>query len=828
MAKAISRVTLIVAFLGCVDAVAQARLTNLDIEAQPLDRALSEWAAQTGYQILMPVDGTARVASSSVKGAYTPEGALKLLLAKTDLQYNVVATRTVAIGPEQRSPRSVVAPAAQQSPATEGGGQRSPAPTQERSGIEEVIVSANKRDERLQEVPVPVTAVDAASLSSSNQLRLQDYYSMIPGFSLQTGNTGAALLAIRGITTGAFASPSVGVTVDDVPYGSSTGLGGGGLGVPDIDPSDLLRVEVLRGPQGTLYGASSLGGLLKYVTIDPSTDELSGRLQVGGNHVQAGDDASYNLRGAVNVPMGDMFAVRASAFTRRDAGYITNIRDGREGVNETRAKGGRVSGLWQPTDSVSLKVSALFQENENDGGAFINIGTNLGDLEQDTVPNSGQQKQTVQSYMAALNAGIGGMTFTSLSGYSIAGFKQRFDYSNTRGATTLAVFGTRNTILEDDTETKKFSQEFRLAGEAAKLDWLVGAFYTDEKSGAPQHIDGVDAVGNFVGRGQDTKLDSKFQEYAGFVNLTYHFTDKFDVLVGARQSQIDQEQSQIWMGPFVPVLFNVPAPLLPPDVQTDDSAFTYLLTPRYRFSESLMVYARLASGYRAGGPNSNSTVNALPTFEPDETRNYELGLKGAFFQNMLTIDTSVYYITWNDLQIQLIDPVTRAAVYSNASKARSEGVELAMELRPLDRMRIAASATYNSAELTEDFPPSATFAYGADGDRLPMSSKTSANLSLEQRFPLGRGNAYLGGAVSYVGDRLGPFRAVGAPRQYLPSYSKLDLRAGVEINAWSVDIYSNNVTNKRGLLRGGNGFSFPYAFYYIQPRTIGLNMTRRW
>jgi outer membrane receptor protein involved in Fe transport len=176
------------------------------------------------------------------------------------------------------------------------------------SGLEEVIVTAQKRSERLQDVPVPVTAIGANTLVDTNQMRLEEYYSQIPGLTLTVGDgRGVPMISIRGITSG-YTNPTVGVVVDGTPYGASTNLALGAL-VPDIDPSELARVEVLRGPQGALYGASSMGGLLNYVTIEPSTDRASGRVQAGTSSVYDGDQLGYNLSAAVNVPLSDTFAV---------------------------------------------------------------------------------------------------------------------------------------------------------------------------------------------------------------------------------------------------------------------------------------------------------------------------------------------------------------------------------------------------------------------------------------------------------------------------------------------------------------------------------------
>src|SRR5580704_13705937 len=188
--------------------------------------------------------------------------------------------------------------------------------------LEEIVVTAQKREERQQDAPVPTTALGGQTLIDSNQLRLQDYYTSVPGLNLTNNGGGQSVVAIRGLTTGAGANPTVGIVVDDAPFGSTRSLAGSFA--PDIDPGDLARVEVLRGPQGTLYGASSLGGLIKFVTADPSTDHLSGRVQTGISDVYNGNQLGYNVRGSINVPLSDAVAVRASGFTREDPGYIDN------------------------------------------------------------------------------------------------------------------------------------------------------------------------------------------------------------------------------------------------------------------------------------------------------------------------------------------------------------------------------------------------------------------------------------------------------------------------------------------------------------------------
>jgi len=250
------------------------------------------------------------------------------------------------------------------------------------------------------------------------------------------------------------------------------------------------------------------------------------------------------------------------------------------------------------------------------------------------------------------------------------------------------------------------------------------------------------------------------------------------------------------------------------------------LTPQFKMSRDMMVYARLASGYRPGTPN-------LPAFNvprestPDKTKSYELGTKGDLIDHKLTFDLSVYYIDWTDIQIQLRDPVTKLVYNTNGSRAKSQGVELSLTARPARGLMISTWFDYDDAVLTKAFPANSPSA-GGPGDRLPLSSRYSGNLSLEQDFPL-RDNlmGYVGTQASYVGNRIGVFGTTDAPqRQFYPAYTKVDLRAGVKYDSWTVNAYVNNVADSRAFIGGGIGYFPGYAQVYITPRTVGLNVIR--
>jgi outer membrane receptor protein involved in Fe transport len=206
---------------------------------------------------------------------------------------------------------------------------------------EGIVVTAEKRPELIQDVPVPVTSLNASSLLDTNQLLVREYYDKVPGFNMMPSVQSNQTLVIRGITTG-FGNPTVAVMIDDVPFGASTNLGGGNV-VPDLDPGDLERIEVLRGPQGALYGTSSMGGLLKFVTKAPSIGQASGRIQGGISGVTNGVDAGYNIRGSGNLPVADDLAIRVSGFARREPGYVDNPVRSIVGLNGQDVSGGQVS-----------------------------------------------------------------------------------------------------------------------------------------------------------------------------------------------------------------------------------------------------------------------------------------------------------------------------------------------------------------------------------------------------------------------------------------------------------------------------------------------------
>jgi iron complex outermembrane recepter protein len=824
---------------ACLSAMAQQRPVaaavvqevKLEIPAQPVEYALAAFAEQSGTQIVFYTDVADGLRSAPLSGSYTPRAALDRLLEGTGLRYEFVSegrvvtiqpARTTQAGSEGSQSGEVrlaqmeedrrESEASEANKAVGNPNAEDSATNVEETKLDEIVVTAQKRVERLQDVPVPVTAISAQSLVNSNQVRLQEYYNHIPSLSVTTGTFHALQVTIRGLTTGG-GNPTVGVVIDDVPFGSSRGTSFG-LEVPDLDPSSLQRVEVLRGPQGTLYGASSMGGLLKFVTVPPDVSQFRGMFQVGASGVRNSSHAGYNVRGAVNIPVNETLAVRASAFTRQDPGFINNPLLGLDGINEAIFSGGRLSALWQISPRLTFNLSGLIQRSNVDGTSEVHARPGLQDLEQDTIRGSGAYDKTLQAYSATISAKLGRVALTSLSGYNISRFDDVVDFS---------VASRRDAVVRDEYRTEKFSQELRASVPLfARSEWLFGAFYTEEKSDtATQRILLADrATGAFGTTTFGSNAPQRFEELALFTNLTVGFTDALDVQFGVRQGNNDQRYRSV----------NVLTGVAAPRIETEDDSLTYLITPRLKLTADVMLYARLASGYRAGGPNTNSALLGLPnqSYAPDKTKNYEIGAKATLMNGMLGFDASLYRIDWEDMQIQILSG--GFTFFTNGSAARSQGAELSWELRPYDGLTVSGWAAGGTAELSEPFPSTATV-FGPKDGRLPYGSEFSGSLSLDQSIPIKTGIAgSVGVSINYVGERLGAFRGLVAgvplPRQVLPSYTKIDLHAGLEAGEWSADFFLNNLTDRRGLLQGGLGQTDPTSFYYIQPRTYGFSVTR--
>ncbi len=434
-------------------------------------------------------------------------------------------------------------------------------------------------------------------------------------------------------------------------------------------------------------------------------------------------------------------------------------------------------------------------------------------------------------------ADLGLFDLTSVSGYGSYGYSGIQDAAVTYGASLAGpFFGVSGAGIGNDFLTRRFTQEVRLSSHPGQaLEWLAGVFYSHEDTFADQRILAIDPTTGFpVGSALDSNFPLKITEYAVFGNLDVHVTHQFDVQFGAREQTDRQVYNETDTGVLVPFAFGLPSPLMAPTLRSDDHAFTYLITPRLKLSPTLMIYARVASGFRAGGPNPDATLFGLPsTYNPDKTVNYELGAKGDLFNDLLSYDASIYYINWKDIQIQLVNPASGFAYFTNAGGARSKGAELTIQTRPVGGFTVSATASYNDATLTQGLPATSTAVANA-GDRLPDSARFTGSLSAEENFMLtDKATGFAGASLSYVGDRYGTFAgAADWVRVHMPGYAEVDAKAGIRDNSWTISLYLDNVADRRGIVGAGGistvsqTHSDPFYVTYIRPRTIGLSVSK--
>ena len=443
-------------YLACIVGISVAappQVYDINLRAQSIADALTRLSEQTGVPVVFPYDLVRDRTANPVVGRYRLMEALNALLKDTGLSGGLsdkgVLTVSLAkpaasesgetlVIHEDRNqntnntrlakPAGIAAFFASLATAFSASAQEAADSNNGQTTLSEVIVSAQKREERQQDVPIPMTVLNPEDLVRNGQSRLTDYFATVPGLSLNSGAfaAGTQYLTIRGLSTGANQNSTVATVIDDVPTGSGSVLAFGNFTSPDIDPSDLARIEVLKGPQGTLYGADSLGGLIKYVTVDPSTAALTGRVEVSGVDVPEGG-IGYGVRAAVNIPVSDTLAIRASGFSRRDPGYVDNLTSGQTNVNSVDVYGGRLAALWRPSDDFSLKVSAILQQTDGNGTPYFDgqlspngtLQPTLGYLKQTGEPFANPYTTQEQLYSATLRAKVAGLDLVSVTGYSV-------------------------------------------------------------------------------------------------------------------------------------------------------------------------------------------------------------------------------------------------------------------------------------------------------------------------------------------------------------------------------------------------------------------------
>ena len=734
----------------------------------------------------------------------------------------------------------------------------------EAATLDTVVVTANKRVENVRDVAASISVIGERQLENLGASSLADYAALIPGLQIQdNGTPGQTSVTLRGI-----ANLSSGATVatylDEVPVGSSGIYQGANTLMLDVLPYDISRVEVLRGPQGTLYGAGAIGGLLKYVTRAPDLDGDELRLGFGMRTTQDGGNA-WNARFGASVPLiEDRLGLRISFARNGLPGYTDNVIDGREDVNDSEQIGARAALFWDG-DAFDLNLSLLEQRISADerGGTALDPET-LQPLFGDNVDRTWQpQPFSKQLSLASLSLDwdLGWANLISATGWSQTDTMTQLDSTIQFGGVADQLLGLPDpgsSNVRYTFDLDKVTQEFRLTSKSGgPFEWMVGVFYTKEDALQSQLV----WLGQLDGSPLPTPFDTMFstlanlalpstyKELAVFANGSWRIGERFKIDAGVRQASNDQWFSQnVSEGILVP-LGDAPG-------ESSEDVFTWSVSPQFKLGDDSMVYARVATGYQPGGPNV-ALAGIPPQVDSSMLTSYELGLKSQFADQRVQLDAAVFRIDWEDVQVA--SSFNGVGGLVNGGEATSKGVELSGSFRATDQWSIGFNVAYTKAEVKNDFEPTVIPQDGFDvilntglaGDLMPYVPELSWALTTEYAFSTSGGfGGQIGAALRGVGDRVNGtterqrITAPGDPSTLLApdeitapveldSYRALDLYAGIGKGNWELRVYANNVTNEgawSSLTALGSAFGGPnvqMAAVPIRPRTFGIEFDYR-
>jgi iron complex outermembrane recepter protein len=744
----------------------------------------------------------------------------------------------------------VLAQVSQQEPAISGTEAVPTAQADAERQLDVVVVTANKRAESVQDVGTSVSVITGAMLTEQKLEKLADYVAYIPGVTAtNAGAPGQTSLTVRGISP-LSAGSKVATYIDEAPVGSSAIWAQAGGLTLDLLPFDLDRLELLRGPQGTLYGASSMGGLLKYVLKTPDAHQFSADVSADMSMIESGEASGASVQGRVNVPIAaDIMAVSASGFYKLSPGYIDNDYTGANDTNDAEQYGGRLAAFWQATPDLTVKLNALVQKSISADNAVVSVlaptvaqnsalspksisgGTSLGDLVQYN-PFAAEFTNDVEFYSGTLNWQLGQMELVSATSWSDYKVKRLANRSQSLG-TYFPAFGLPEGLVLGTTElgTEKFTQELRLVSpQTNAISWQIGGFYTQEEQ---SNLQLQDAFANdyspivpLLPNASYINIPTTYEEYAAFIDATWALTPKFDISGGVRYS----ENHQVFNLSARGALAGLPQmPLVALEtIRSKENNTTWSAGSRYHFTPDVMAYVRAATGYAPGGANSPIPGVPQAVVESETLTSYEAGLKSQFLDNRALVNISVFKIDWENIQLRA---QSGAVGYNaNGGSATSQGVELASTFEPFDGVTLGLNAAYTDATLSS-LNPLITTAFIV-GEKLQNVPEWAVSGTVDYAVDMGNGwDGKFSGAVRWVDEQLGAQPASGAPLFTLPAYTVADLRASFKKGDYDIGLYVRNLTDERAYsgaypFVGLTGGIQQIDYYVIQPRTLGVSVSK--
>ncbi len=718
----------------------------------------------------------------------------------------------------------------------------------ERARGDEIVVSATRREERLQDVPLSVTAFSQEDLNEKGIVGYEGLAFETPGAILNKPTSNFNTFSVRGIATNGYQANlqnSVAVYIDELPIsanGNSTQL--------DSTLFDVERVEFLRGPQGTLFGSGSLAGAVRLLTKSPDLDDFDAAALVDFGLT---DDDSFRQRynGMVNVPIvEDRLAIRAVGFYRNEEGWVTNIGTGVENANTLKNWGGRVVILWEPTDRASVRLMALHEESDPEDAQLINPA-----LDPDRETRNSRRPDiyggNLDSYNATLGYDFGFADFTSSSTYSLYDQSFIIDLDATFG-------GAIPFALDAYAYDEAFVQEARLVSSMdSKFEWVAGMFYYYKRRDVDLFYRSDPAF--LAARGMTGLVDEYYQrsynyavsnELAGFGELTYRFSDNFWLTGGIRYGSLDVQgfsKGGYNSNYLVNALFGINGPLTITPLAAATGEVGKETGPSYKFSvsfkpvDNVTTYATYSTGFRTPAVNARaglpSTVDPTDIIIPDgassdNLKNYEIGLKGTWFDGQLSANIAGYLIDWSNIQVQANRVSDSVQFATNIGKARSKGIEFEINASPIEGLNIGLNGSLNDTEVTKLSPEEAAISGAVLGGSLAFPTfqggaylKYTTDISPDVRGWFAVNMMHVGDFPNQFPNVPGNPNAVSPTYGFTEPYQNVNMQVGADIGEHlKATLYVENLFDDHSLI-----YRHPEAFAdarasTLRPRTIGLRL----
>jgi outer membrane receptor protein involved in Fe transport len=710
--------------------------------------------------------------------------------------------------------------------------------------IEEVLVTAQKRDALAQDVPIALSVLPQSMLENLGITRVEDLRDVVPGLEVVSNNPSDNIIAMRGVVALGGNIAPVGYYLDETPVSTFASS------APDVALWDLQRVEVLRGPQGTLFGDGSMAGTIRAIANKPNTEGFAGRIAGSWSEYDGGGE-NVDLKGMLNVPLGDTFAVRALGSYLDDGGYIEVPELNQSGANAYEVTTLKLAGRWVPSDSLTVDASwtnyDLEQGRSNDQtspGVYDPLGTFLPGF---ALPLTMKDRRDLEYdlYNLTLNWDLGAFTLVSATSH--------FDQDGNSFADLNTVvpgffFGAPVAPLLVDTSAAQISeiaavqsttQEFRLVSNGdQRLDWTVGVFYRDEERIDRTGFDlRVNADGAIFGvPGVVVPIADEYAPYtyedawealAVFGEVDYELTDTLTINIGLRYYEDDRKTDYTILPSPVFGLVEEQG-----RVTGDDDAWSPKFALSWGASEDVTVFASVSKGFRSGDINLNHRLRPeeiSPGYSAETLWTYEAGLKSLLAPN-LQANFYVYYNDWQDLQLGVVTPDGLLAFTENTGAADATGTELEVAWQPMSGFTVMGSVSWVDAQIKETvLAGDSALEIATAGNKLPIVPEWSGSLSADYSRSFGSGLMLrVGGSYSYRDRTFSD--AANAANQENDSYSVLNMRLGLEAEAWGLFLFGRNITGSEDTtFRRQPVQLLPEVVFstYIPPRRVGVEFSYR-